>query len=163
MDGIINSKKGEIMPKNSTNKPLYPPKDHQKWAKLKSQIHNNITKRELYHEGEIYWFYFGNNVGVEEDGKNELYSRPAIIVRGFSDALIWVIPLSRTKRSGRYYHTFKYRGRHGEQDSKALLSQMRPFDTGRISGHSIGRVTRDTLDDIRAQIIKLVAPAKDRP
>lgn len=151
------------MPKNKLNKPLYPPKNHQNWAKLKSNIHNSITKRNPYREGEIYWFYFGNNIGVEEDGKHELYNRPAIIIRGFSDALIWVIPLSRTKRNGEYYFTFtQHTPKHGCKTSKAILSQMRPFDTSRIGGKLVGWVDESTLDKIKIKVAELLLPIKSR-
>ena len=147
------------MPKNKLNKPLYPSKDHQDWSKLKSEIHNSATRHHAYREGEIYWFYFGNNVGVEEDGKNEIYSRPGLIVRGFSDALIWVVPLSHTKREGRYYYKFEFL----DGISNALLSQMRPFDTVRIIRKPLGRISQETLAEIQARLSDIIVTVKDCP
>ena len=139
------------MPKNTPNnprKPLYPPKNYKKWSKLKSQINNNTVKHHPYREGNVYWFNLGENIGVEEDGKGDLFSRPALAVRGFSGNLIWIVPLSHTSRSGEYYHRFTFKGDPGA----ALLSQLRSIDTARISGRSLGKISDKDFRQIRHKL-----------
>lgn len=142
------------MPKNTPNKsskphkPLYPPKNYKKWSKLKSRINNQASSHQTYREGQIYWFCLGENVGVEEDGKGDLYSRPALIVRGFSQSLIWIVPLSHTKRRGRYYHEIKT---NPDVDT-ALLSQLKSLDSARISGKPLGEISEAELNVIKDKI-----------
>lgn len=138
------------MPKNPTkkpnnsNKPLYPSKDYKKWSKLKSQINNNVIKYHTYRESYVYWVNLGENIGVEEDGKSDAFSRPAIIVRGFSRNLVWIVPLSHTKRTGEYYYPFTLEGKY----SNALLSQLRSVDAARIGREVLGKVDFQDFKEI---------------
>ena len=111
-----------------------PPKKPQEvkrfraWHKLKVKINLISSLPAGYKERDIWWVSVGHNVGVEEDGKGLNFNRPVLIVKGFNKYLFWGIPLSTTKKSGKYYHQFVVNG----VVSTALLSQLRVFDTRRL-------------------------------
>jgi mRNA interferase MazF len=57
-------------------------KNFEGWSKFKQKLDAHETPRSLYfHEREIWWCSLGINVGSEFDGKNELFERPAVIVK----------------------------------------------------------------------------------
>ena len=41
------------------------------WIKLKEKLHHKEHKPPLFKEGEMWWSYFGENVGTEMNGKEE--------------------------------------------------------------------------------------------
>jgi mRNA-degrading endonuclease toxin of MazEF toxin-antitoxin module len=98
------------------------------WHKLKYKIHFNDNIPAGYKEREIWWVSLGNNVGVEEDGKGDMFNRPVLIIRGFSKYQFWGVPLSTTAKTGKYYYKFVVNGKV----STALLSQLRVLDTKRF-------------------------------
>lgn len=65
-------------------------KDFDKWNKRKKIIHEyvNETTHE-FNQNEVWWCALGLNIGDEEDGKNELYERPVLIVRKFNKRFMW--------------------------------------------------------------------------
>lgn len=99
------------------------------WHKLKNQLHNSTSNIPAgYKERDIWWVCLGHNVGVEEDGKGQMFNRPVLVVKGFSKYQFWGVPLSTTNKTGKYYHQFVVNGKV----STALLSQLRVFDTRRL-------------------------------
>jgi len=103
-------------------------KDFDKWNELKKKLH--IRNEEiLFHEREIWWCSIGLNIGFEEDGKNRLFERPVLIIKKFNKYVLWVLPLTRSKKSGGYY----YRIAQGdEDDSVIILSQLRLISSKRL-------------------------------
>lgn len=112
----------------NVKKKQIPVKRFRAWHKLKYRLHFNTNLPAGYKERDIWWVSVGHNVGVEEDGKGEMFNRPVLIVRGFSKYQFWGVPLSTTKKTGKYYHPFVV----GGKTSTALLSQLRVFDTRRF-------------------------------
>jgi len=121
------------------------------WHKLKYRIHFNDNLPAGYKEREIWWVSLGNNVGVEEDGKGEMFNRPVLVVKGFSKYQFWGIPLSTTEKSGKYYHKFVVNGKV----STALLSQLRVLDTRRFI-NKYGMVNIKDFVTIKKKIIDLL-------
>ncbi|MBI2050103.1 MAG: type II toxin-antitoxin system PemK/MazF family toxin [Candidatus Staskawiczbacteria bacterium] len=103
-------------------------KDFNKWNELKKKL--NIRDEEiLFHEREIWWCSIGLNIGFEEDGKNKLFERPILVIKKFNKYVLWVLPLTRSKKSGGYY----YRITQGdEDDSVIILSQLRLISSKRL-------------------------------
>ena len=103
-------------------------KDFDKWNEVKKKLH--IRKEDiLFHEREIWWCAIGINIGFEENGKNDLFERPVLIVRKFNKYVLWVLPLTRSQKTGEYY----YRITQGdEDDSVVILSQLRLISSKRL-------------------------------
>lgn len=98
------------------------------WTKLKIKLNYNTNVLAGYKARDIWWVSLGHNVGVEEDGKGDMFNRPILIVRGFNKYMFWGVPLSTTIKEGKYYHKVVVSGKV----SNALLSQLRVFDTRRM-------------------------------
>jgi mRNA interferase MazF len=102
-------------------------KDFQIWGVRKNAIQTDEMTRYFY-EREVWWSAVGCNVGYEEDGKNDDFSRPVLILRKFNHHFFLGVPLSTTGKMGKYYHRFECSPGY----VTALLSQVRAFDARRL-------------------------------
>lgn len=123
-------------------------KDYKKWMPTKSKINNNKKRPKGYKEREIWICSVGENIGFEEDGKKDSFSRPVLILRVFSRNFCHVIPLSKTEKRGKYYFAFNA---NTGKISVALLSQSRAIDSSRLS-RKIGIVTKEDFKVIKEKL-----------
>ena len=71
-------------------------KDFDGWIRVKESLHFEGTFRSIK-EGEIWWCSVGENVGVEVNGKQELFLRPVLIMKKLSRFGFMAIPLTSKK------------------------------------------------------------------
>ena len=104
-------------------------KNFDEWNGRKKHIEQNTLPDDFFFlEGEIWWASLGVNVGQEIDGKNESYERPVLIFKKFSDELSWVIPLSSTKKTHKYFYPIIYQGK----PKTLLLLHMKTISSKRL-------------------------------
>lgn len=128
-------------------------KDFEAWHGLKRQIHEDPMGTLMgYKEREVWWLRLGCNVGFEEDGKGENFSRPVLIVKGFSHRLFWGVPLSTTGKRGRYYYPFIVNG----TVSVALISQLRAFDTKRLM-NKVGTMSQKDFAVLKHKLLDFLS------
>lgn len=127
-------------------------KKFKAWAKLKRKIQDSKNIPSGYKEREIWWVSLGHNIGVEEDGKNENFDRPVLIIKGFSKYQFWGVPLSTTDKVGPYYHPIVVNG----NVSKVLLSQLRVLDTKRFL-HKYGMLNQKDFTEVRLKLIDFLS------
>jgi mRNA interferase MazF len=121
-------------------------KDFDQWNQRKKLVDD--SQSELYfYEMDVWWVSLGVNVGFEQDGKNEEFTRPVLVLKKFSKNVFVAIPLSTSKKKGRYYFTFDFCG--GE--SIALLSQIRLLDSKRLVSR-MGKISESIFQDIRKAV-----------
>lgn len=119
-------------------------KDFDNWNREKKKI-NRYDGPVLFHEREIWWCSIGLNVGDEQDGKNDLFERPVLVVKKFNKGLALVVPLSSQEKTGPYYFKIS----HDDKNFTIILSQVRLISTKRFQ-RKIRRIT----DDVFAEIMK---------
>ena len=68
-------------------------KDFDKWNKVKQYVHSK-KKYPNASPREIWWCHFGENIGVEMNGKHESFERPALVFRVFNTEMIVVMPIT---------------------------------------------------------------------
>jgi len=72
-------------------------------------------------------------------------------VVGFSRQLFWGIPLTTKVKRGKYYFGFVINGKR--EVSVAILSQLRAYDSARISGVArMGRIDSEVLLEIKNKL-----------
>lgn len=103
-------------------------KEYDNWNKLKKDL---STKKSniFFHEREIWFCSIGKNIGYEEDGKNDLFERPILIIRKFNNNIFLAIPLTSSKKDNSYYHQYEL----GGKTYAGILSQIRLLDSKRLS------------------------------
>lgn len=124
-------------------------KDFTGWIKLKENIHK-IGRIRSFREGEIWWAAMGENVGIEINGKNDVFSRPVLVFRKFGPEGFLGIPLSSQIHNGIWYSNFSHNG----IAECALLSQIRVLSVSRLYKR-IGKVTKEDYEKIAAGLKKL--------
>lgn len=55
-------------------------KNFDKWNGEKKRV-NIRDENTLFHEREVWWCSLGVNIGFEQDGKNDIFERPVLIIR----------------------------------------------------------------------------------
>ncbi len=126
-------------------------KDFDTWNKEKIQIEQVSLDRLSFHEREIWWCSMGLNIGDEEDGKNELFERPILVLRKFNKKIAWILPLSTKIKTGDFYHTIDHDGR----TFSVLLSQVRLLSVKRFRRY-IRKISPHQASLIKEKFIKLL-------
>jgi mRNA-degrading endonuclease toxin of MazEF toxin-antitoxin module len=96
-------------------------KDFDAWNKLKKTIETDRTDHLPFNEREIWWCSLGVNLGSEENGKNELFERPVLVMKRFNMSTAIIIPLTTKHKENPYYHLIEHDGK----TSSVILSQAR--------------------------------------
>jgi mRNA interferase MazF len=127
-------------------------KDYSDWMPVKSEINNKERFPRGIKEREIWICNLGDNVGFEEDGKGNDFTRPVLILKVFNRRFCYVVPLSRTEKRDKYHYAFD--GKTGKE-SVALLSQLRAIDSVRLRD-KIGFVSKEDFKIIKNQMVELI-------
>ena len=105
-------------------------KDFDKWHPLKKKIDNHSAEDiPYYHERKIWFCSLGQNVGYEQDGKDEEFWRPVIIIKKYNKHLFFGIPLTSKVKSFPFYFGI---GNVDGRAAMAIISQARPLSSKRL-------------------------------
>ncbi len=111
--------------------------------------HIQTEKAPLYFkESEIWWCRLGLNVGDEQDGKGENFSRPILVLRKFNPYVFWAIPLSTKIKNNKYYVPCV--GTDG-MTRAAIISQIRLVSVKRLTD-KIGFADENSVLQIKKAI-----------
>ena len=128
-------------------------KDFSAWHNVKTTINNQPEKNKpFFYEREIWWVSIGQNVGYEEDGKNDNYVRPVLVLRKFNKYTFLGIPLSTSPTTNKYRVAFTYKD---NIKSTALLSQIRVFDSNRLATKD-GTISDDGYKLIQQKLTEII-------
>lgn len=118
-------------------------KDFDAWNELKKKT--EAEQRRFYTVREIWWCRLGLNIGTEEDGKGELFLRPALILRGFGPDACLVAPLTTSTRE----HPLRVLvGVVDGKEARVNLSQLRVVDTRRLI-ERVGFLDKEVFSNVR--------------
>ena len=105
-------------------------KNFDTWNELKKKTdYSNKPDNFNYHLGDIWWCKLGLNIGFEQDGKDEDFQRPVLVIFGFSKNTCLVIPLTTSNQKHKYRIPI---GLIDGKEAKAIISQIRVVDTKRF-------------------------------
>ena len=128
-------------------------KDFWKWHGQKEQL-NDAEGTALFHEREVWWCALGANIGFEQDGSSELFTRPVVILSKFNLDACLVVPLTAKQKKGKYYFSV---GNVSGRDAVAVLSQIRFVDRKRLA-LKIATMDRGTFQMLTKSIAKACFP-----
>ena len=126
-------------------------KDFDNWNKEKKSLETTGHENLVFHEREIWWCSIGFNIGDEQDGKNELFERPVLILKKFNNKIAWVLPMSTKAKTGIYYYSLNHEG----QTFNVLLSQLRLLSVKRLR-RLIRKISPYQFELIQDRIIDLL-------
>jgi len=125
-------------------------KEFGRWSIKKENLDKRV-RLPIVKEREVFWCAIGINIGDEEDGKNELFSRPVLIFKKFSPNLFWGIPLTTQNKDSEYYVQVQFKG----MTNSIMISHLRLYDVKRL-GLRIGKLDIAEYNKIIKTIINLV-------
>ena len=125
-------------------------KEFDKWNDVKKNL-NEIENKVYFKERDIFWASIGKNIGFEQNGKSELYSRPVLIMKKFSRNMFFGIPLSTQLKQGSFFFEFELNG----SKSNALLVQGRLYDSKRLE-MKIGTISKEEFGNLKIKLRKLL-------
>ena len=102
--------------------------DFLDWTELKIRLDLIATNNVFFKERDIWWTSLGKNIGSEQDGKNENFTRPILIIKKFNQETFLGLPTSTKIKNSKYYYIF-------EKDCKKYtvnLSQLRLLSNKRL-------------------------------
>ncbi len=123
-------------------------KDFDGWNEDKKHTHFSENYLLLYKKHQIRWCRLGVNVGFEQDGTGNEYSRPVLIIKGFNRNVCLVVPLTTSTKENPYHFAL------GEIDGKksfVIMSQLRLIDTRRLD-KQISVLPKSKFEEIRKAI-----------
>ena len=118
-------------------------KDFNGWMKLKAKIDFGNSAPKI-NEGDIWWCGFGENVGIEINGKSSRFSRPVLIMKKLSRQGFMGIPLTSKEKTGSWYAKFEFLGKN----EYAAVCQARVMSTSRLYA-KIGRIPELDLEIVK--------------
>lgn len=100
-----------------------------KWSVLKINIHCTLTTSRYFKSRDIWWASLGVNIGSEEDGKNNNFERPVLVLKKFNEHLALIAPLSsKLKENNQYYHKILIIS----YNNSVMISQIRIMSVKRL-------------------------------
>ncbi len=105
--------------------------DFDVWNEIKKGINDYSDKPDRFpKEGEVWMSAFGRNLGFEQNGAGDNFSRPVLIVKKFNNTMFWVVPLSTKQKKLDFY--FNYTDLNNEKVS-AILAQLKLVSVKRFT------------------------------
>jgi len=105
-------------------------KDFDSWNELKKKIEAEKNDPEKFpKEGEVWMSNLGKNIGFEQNGSGDNFSRPILIVKKFNNHMFWAVSLSTKQKDFDFY--FNYTDLH-DQKVSAILAQMKLVSVKRL-------------------------------
>jgi mRNA interferase MazF len=111
------------------------------------------TSTCLFKEGDIWWCSIGINIGVEIFGKGPKFARPVVIFKKFNTFSFLGIPLTTQLKNGEWYIPISF----GRKERRAILSQIRVFDTKRLL-EKMGTLSSNDFENLRNRFIEFYGP-----
>ncbi|MDQ1326297.1 MAG: hypothetical protein QG564_1422 [Campylobacterota bacterium] len=121
-------------------------KKFDNWNEIKKSLHDE-HKAVIFKERDIFWVSIGINIGYEQDGKGEIFSRPVVIVKKYNNNLFFGVPLSTTIREGSFFFSFDF----NNEISSALLVQSRVYDAKRLE-NKIGMISKNDFESLKSKL-----------
>ena len=124
-------------------------KDFNRWNELKKKIDvNEDIPNNFPREGEVWMTDIGLNIGYEQNGSEDNFSRPMLIIKKFNNHMFWAIPLSTKQKDFDFY--FNYTDPSGQKVS-AILAQMKLVSVKRLK-RDIYILPKELFDQIKQKL-----------
>ncbi len=124
-------------------------KDFDSWNELKKKIEDEKNKPDRFpKEGEVWMSSLGKNIGYEQNGSGDNFSRPILIVKKFNNHMFWVIPLSTKQKEFDFY--FNYTDPN-EQKVSAILAQMKLLSVKRLK-RKLYDIPNELFDEMKQKL-----------
>lgn len=129
-------------------------KDFDSWGEEKKGLEGVGHDTLVFHEREIWWCSIGVNLGDEQDGKNEQFERPVLVLKKFNNKVAWVLPMSTKPKDGTYYHNLEHEGKI----FTVILSQLRLVSVKRFR-RFVRKISPNQFLLIQGKMVNFIKPS----
>ena len=139
-------------------------KEFVRWLKLKVRIHVSDKTTLSYKQREVWWVNVGLNVGSEQNGKNDNFERPVLVLRKFGHNIFWAIPLTSKDKDNIYNHKVIYKKYFEDATGKlqkeekggfVILNQLKTMSSKRLI-RKTGVMPESEFDIVKERIKKML-------
>jgi len=120
------------------------------WFKVKFKIHEQ-NNPPTFKEKDVWWCNLGQNIGCEENGKNQFFTRPVLIIRKFNKNMCLVVPLTTQIKENSYYFKVNF----AAKIQCVMISQIRTIDSKRL-WKKMGNLNDLDFQNVRVAIKNLI-------
>ncbi len=119
------------------------------WNGKKKQIENSTVELDCFpYEKEVWMCSLGKNLGSEQNGSGETFSRPVLIVKKFNNQIFWVVPLSTKQKGFDFYYNFSDQN---SQNISVVLAQLRLVSIKRFN-RNLYKMPQEHFDAVRTRL-----------
>ena len=127
-------------------------KKFDEWNNIKKITDDKPIPKDFYfRSAEIWWCSIGINVGVETDGKNDVFERPVLIIKVFNKDMLWVVPITSSIKRLEYYYSFIF----NKTKYSINTTQIRNISTKRLL-RKVGTIKKNDYIKIMEILIKIL-------
>ena len=128
-------------------------KEYDIWNELKKAIQSEISEPDYFpQEGEVWMSSIGKNIGYEQNGSGDNFSRPLLVVKRFNNHMFWCIPLSTKQKKFDFY--FNFTDPNNEKVS-VILAQMKLVSVKRLK-RKLYAIPQNILAEIKEKLKKFL-------
>lgn len=106
IEQLFDTNSKELYPFSITNSSNNYMNDFDIWNVLKQTIEKEQIVDKYPKEGEVWMSTLGKNIGFEQNGSGNNFSRPLLVVTKFNNHMFWVLPLSTKQKLFDFYYNY---------------------------------------------------------
>jgi Growth inhibitor len=120
------------------------------WNDVKAMVQD---RKEVWcNPSEIWWAYYGENIGSEQNGAGKLFLRPVVILKRHNKKLCFVTPLTSQLNERQSFLQINWQKKNGLADSGvAILNQTKTISTKRLS-RIMGKMSEENFKILILQL-----------
>ncbi len=123
--------------------------DFDKWNEIKKKVDaREIGPKPFPKYGEVWMCILGKNIGREQNGGGQNYSRPALVIKKFNNEIFWILPLSTKQKDIDFYYNFTD---INNEKVSVILSQIRLIHIKRFE-RNIYEMNLNNLKEIKRKL-----------
>ena len=124
-------------------------KDYDVWNELKKKIQFESEIPTYFpQEGEVWMSSLGKNIGHEQNGNGDNFSRPVLVIKKFNNHMFWCVPLSTKQKPFDFY--FNFTDPNNEKVS-VILAQLKLVSEKRLK-RKLYNIDSETFAKMREKI-----------
>lgn len=124
-------------------------KEFDKWNELKKKIDALVVEPDRFpKEGEVWMSSTGKNIGFEQNGSGDNFSRPILIIKKFNNHMFWAVSLSTKQKKFDFYFNFT-----DPNDNKvsAILAQLKLISIKRLN-RKLYELPKERLVEVKEKL-----------
>ncbi len=128
-------------------------KGFDQWNEIKKKLETlDVPLDILPRVREVWMCSLGKNLGFEQNGSGDNFSRPMLVLKKFNNQMFWVLPLSTKQKGYDFYYNFTDPA--GEKVS-IILAQLRLMSIKRFQ-RALYELPKGNFTEVRSRIMGLI-------